>query len=96
MHYNDNDIIRIYVLDAEGKANLPIRADEVTIKRTAGKEVVSFTLEPEDANEQGEAAAYMLEDKELTIAISLGVEVEIKVGDEVHRGKIPPHEPHHH
>ncbi len=96
VHYNDNDIIRIYVLDQEGKANRAVKADRVVVTRKAGAETVEFELEAEAPNADGESASYMREDKELAIAMTLGVEVIIEVDGQTHNGKIPAHEPHHH
>ncbi len=96
IHYNDNDMIRIVVLDEAGKANRRIKADSVSIRRTAKADGPWFTLVAEEADENGAAEKYMLDDKNLAIAMVLGVTVEIKMDGKTFAGKIPPHEPHSH
>jgi hypothetical protein len=38
----------------------------------------------------------MLDSKQLNVAMTLGVKVEVKVGDKTYTGEIPPHAPHDH
>ena len=52
-------------------------------------------LDP-DKNPEGKKAIYMLDEKRLMLAMSLGVEVEFTVGDKTYKGKIAPHAPHDH
>ena len=95
VHYNDNDIIRVVILDPSGKENRPIKAESVTIRRTKGKDE-GFTLIAEEPDENGATDKYMLDDKNLAIAMVLGVTVEVKMDGKTYAGKIPPHEPHSH
>ena len=95
VHYNDNDIIRVVILDPSGKENRPIKAESVMIRRTKGNDE-GFTLTAEDPDENGAAEKYMLDDKNLAIAMVLGVTVEVKMDGKTYTGKIPPHEPHSH
>ena len=95
VHYNDNDTIRLVILDPTGKANRRIKADSVSIRRTKGNDQ-GFTLTAEDPDDNGAAEKYMLDDKDLAIAMVLGVTVEVKMDGKTYAGKIPPHEPHSH
>ena len=94
-HSNDNDIIRLIFLDKAGKANKFVKADSVTMRRTKGDEEV-FTLDPENATEEGMTDRFMIDSKDLNIAMSLGVTVEVKMGETVSTAVIPPHEKHDH
>ncbi len=95
-HYNDNHIIRVYVLDADGKKNAPVKADSVTITRSAGEDAATFTLDAEEPTDSGEAAVYSLDDQDLAIAMNLGVKVEMKIGDKTYTSEIAAHAPHDH
>jgi len=95
-HYNDNHIIRVYVLDADGKKNAPVNADSVTITRSAGEDAATFTLDAEEPTDSGEAAVYSLDDQDLAIAMNLGVKVEMKIGDKTYTSEIAAHAPHDH
>ena len=94
-HSNANDIIRVYVLDSTGKKPVPVKA-EVSVVPMAGADKTPFELEPDAANDAGESAVYSLDDKNLFIAFSIGVKIEMKVGEEVYVAKIDAHEPHDH
>ena len=95
-HYNDNDVIRVYVLDATGKKEAPVKASVAMIP-LGGSDKTPFELEAEKANEAGEAAVYSLDEKNLGIAITaVGVKVEMKVDGKTYTGIIEAHEPHDH
>ncbi len=89
--YSDNDLIRMYVLDANGKPS-PVKADSFVVTPKIGAGEVTFTLVGEEPNENGETAIYSLDDKDLTIAIPLGVTIDIKIGDKTLKGEIKAHE----
>ena len=94
--YNDNDVIRMYVLDADAKKAVPIKVESFTVIPTVGNEDVTFELEAEDPDAEGKSAVYMLEDKDLTIAIPLGVKIAIKTGELTINGNIKAHKPRDH
>lgn len=95
IHYNDNDIIRVLLLD-KGLKDV-IAFDGVTITPTAGSDKTPFELEHDvEKSPAGKKVIYMLDDKGLGLAMSLGVEVEFSLGDEKFKGKIAPHAPHDH
>ena len=95
IHYNDNDVIRVVVLDQAGKVNRKIKAESIKIRRSKGN-AEGFTLMAESPDADGTAESFMLDDKALAIAMVLGVNVEIEVDGKNYVGKIPPHEPHSH
>ena len=95
-HYNDNDVIRVYVLDETGKKEAPVKATVAMIP-LGGSDKTPFELEAEKVNDEGESAVYSLDEKDLGIAITaVGVKVEMKVDDKTYTGTIEAHEPHDH
>ena len=95
-HYNGNDVIRVYVLDPTGKKEAPVKA-MVTMTPLGGSDKTPFELEAEKPDDEGLAAVYSLDDKNLGIAITaVGVKVEMKTGDKTYSGIIEAHEPHDH
>lgn len=95
-HYNDNFVIRVYILDKAGTKNEAVAAENVTIKRTTGDDGAEFTLDPESPDEDGKAVVYSLDSQDLSIAMNLGVIIEMKLGDKTYTANIPAHEPHDH
>jgi len=95
-HYNDNDVIRVYVLDSTGKKEAPVKATMAMIP-LGGSDMTPFELEAESANEEGQSAVYSLDDKNLGIATTaVGVKVEMKIDDKTYTGIIEAHAPHDH
>ncbi len=95
-HYNDNDVIRVYILDSAGKKEAPVNATVAMIP-LGGSDRTPFELEAEKPNAEGQSAVYSLDDKNLGIAITaVGVKVEAKIGDKTYSGTIEAHEPHDH
>ncbi len=88
--------IRVEFLDAEGKAAKPTNIDSVTIFSTSRSDGKSWSLEAGPKNDDGTVAEFTLEDEELHQAMSLGIRVEFKRGDEVFLAIVPAHEPHLH
>ncbi|MEM9943974.1 MAG: hypothetical protein AAF939_20615 [Planctomycetota bacterium] len=91
--YPDNNVIRMFILDAKGKKNVPVKIDSFTVRPKVGADEEEFVLEPEEANENGETATYKLDDEDLYRAIPLGVDIEIKSGDQTWKGEIKAHKP---
>ena len=75
--FSDSDVINMYILDANGQ-NIALKVDSFTVTPKVGNDNSSFTLEAKDADADGATAAYTLDDKDLSIAIPLGVDIEIK------------------
>lgn len=91
--YKDNDVIKMYLLDAAGKKAAAAKVDSFIVTPKVGNDNAGFTLMPEEADADGVTAVYSLDDKDLAIAIPLGVDIEIKIGDKVYKGQIKAHEP---
>jgi hypothetical protein len=91
--YTDSNVIKMYILDADGKKEVSQKVDSFTVTPKVGNDEGGFVLEPENPDEQGLAAVYMLDDQDLSIAIPLGVDIEIKIGDKVFKGEIKAHKP---
>lgn len=95
IHYSNNDIIRVLLLDSALKNAVDFDGVEITPK--AGDEKTPFVLELDpDKNPEGKKVVYMLEEKRLMLAMNLGVDVEYTVGDKTYKGSIAPHAPHDH
>ena len=90
--YSDNNVIKIYFLDAAGKKTMPIAAESVMITPKAGEGDESFVL-PAESPENGVASVFKLDDAALAVSIPLGVDIEFKVGDKTVKGEIKAHEP---
>lgn len=86
-HTFNSDLIQIFILDKETKDKKPIKVDSIAIRR--GDQIFSLDAEAED--EQGLSHTYSLDNKELAIAMNLGVTLEMTVGDESYTAKIAPH-----
>ena len=95
IHYSSNDIIRVVLLDET--RTYPVDYDGVSITPKAGDDQTPFVLELDtEKNPEGEKKVYMLDEKRLMHAMSLGVDVEMTVGDKKYTGKIEPHAHHDH
>jgi len=93
-HYKGNNVIRIYVLDSN-KKTVAVNGT-VSVKSESGKSKETFELFPEDADDQGKAAVYMLDEQALANAMNLGVTFTFEIDGKEYSGKVPPHAPHHH
>ena len=91
--YIDSNVIKMYLLDAAGKKEVPQKVDSFVVTPKVGNDEGGFTLEPENPDASGISAVYMLDDQDLSIAIPLGVDIEIKIGNKVFKGEIKAHEP---
>lgn len=95
-YYGENDIIDIYVLNAEGTADMPIKAASVTVRQATGENPESFELAAVEPNAEGETAHFQRDDQRLATAIALGVVVEIEFKGEKKTATIAPYTPHKH
>jgi hypothetical protein len=93
-HYKGNNVIRIYVLDAN-KKTVAVNAT-VSVKSESGKSKETFELVPEDAEDDGKTGVYMLDEQALANAMNLGVVITFEIDGKEYSGKVPPHAPHHH
>jgi hypothetical protein len=95
-HSNDNDIIEVFILNQEGTADMPIKAESITIRTTTGSEKESFTLPAEKPAADGTSAHFRLDEQKLRLAMTLGVEVEVAHDGTTYKATIPPHAAHDH
>ena len=91
--YKDNDMIRMHLLGADGKTPMAMKVDSFVVRPNVGNDDTTFEMEAENADSDGKASTFMLDDKSLTIAIPLGVKIEVKAGDKTMVGEIKAHEP---
>lgn len=92
VQHRDSDLIQIFILDLNGKSDMPQKVDSLIIKRGD----TLFSLDPESSDENGNSAVYSLEDKDLSIAMNLGVDVELFIGEREFTAQINAHDGHHH
>ena len=86
------DVTKVFVLDKAGENAEPVKADVFDLRR--GDTV--FSLDPVGTDVGGRSATYRLADQDLSIAINLGVDVAMEIGDKKYVGKITPPQPHQH
>lgn len=90
VQHRDSDLIQIFVLDLNGQSDFPQKVESLLIK----KGDTLFSLDPESPDENGYSSVYSLEDKDLSIAMNLGVDVELTIGDREFTAEIPAHAGH--
>jgi hypothetical protein len=90
--FKDNSIIKMHIMDKDQK---PVLADVDSFKviPLTGKDRTPFELEAENADDAGLSSVYSLDDQGLSIAIPLGVSIEVVMGDKTLKGQIDQHEP---
>jgi hypothetical protein len=82
----------MHILDQDGKP-VVVKVDSFKVIPSAGSDQTPFELVAESPDEEGKASVYSLDDQGLAIAIPLGVNIEIAMGETVLKGKIDSHEP---
>jgi hypothetical protein len=90
--FKDNNVIKMHVLDKD-KNPVAVKVDSFKIMPMAGNDSSPFELVAETPDDEGKSSVYMLDDQDLSIAIPLGVNIEIVMGDSTIKGKIDQHEP---
>ncbi len=91
----DSDVVRFFLLNSKDE-DVSLKVDSFKVTPMAGADSVSFELAADSADGDGKSHIYAAEEKELRIAIPLGVKVEVKAGDLVLNGTIEAHEHHDH
>lgn len=86
-NYSSNDVVRVYILDAAGKELVPVKGTVVI----TSKDQSTFELDPEEPDADGKAAKFTLDNSALSIAMNLGVTIELKIDDKAYSAKIKPH-----
>ena len=97
-HVKGENIIRIAILDGEGKKLARVKTDSITVRRVdvTEKNEREFTLTTSPDDEATEDGSYLfeLDDEDFALAWSLGIEVEMTVGGKVYKGILPAFQPH--
>lgn len=96
VHHKGNHKNDFFLLDTAGKANTPAKVDSFTVTSLVGEGNEAFTMDAVSPDASGAAAQYSLDNQDLSIAMNLGVSVEIKIGDKTYTTKIEAHKPHDH
>ena len=91
--YQDNNVIRFYLLDGKAQSPKPLVVEKFLVKPLVGSEGEPFELEPENVDPEGAAHSFMLDEILLRTAIPLGVEIEIVMDGKTLTGQIKAHEP---
>ena len=92
-NYRASDLVRVYILDEAGKDLVPVKGNVVITRTNDGS---TFELDAEKPDADGKAATYILDNSDLSIAMNLGVTIELKVDDKSHSGMIKANKPHKH
>ncbi len=90
--FKDNSIIKMHILDKDQEPVLA-SVDSFKVIPLTGKDQTPFELDAENADAEGLASVYSLDDQGLSIAIPLGVSIEVVIGDKTLKGQIDQHEP---
>ncbi len=88
------DFLTIYILKKESEDLMPIQAERIIAQLTKGREARTFDFIAEDANEEGLASKFVVNDDVAVAAYNaFGFEVEINVEDQTYKVVVPknPH-----
>lgn len=96
VHHKGNHKNDFYLLNAAGKADAPVKADSFTVTSLVGDGNESFAIDAVSPDDSGATAQYSLDNQDLSIAMNLGVKIEIKIGDKTYESQIDAHKPHDH
>jgi hypothetical protein len=91
----ESDVVRFFLLNSKNE-DVSLKVDSFKVTPLAGADSQPFELTADSADADGKSHIYMLDEKELRIAIPLGVRVEVKAGDMSLTGTIEAHEQHDH
>jgi hypothetical protein len=87
----DSDVVRFFLLNAKDE-DVSLKVDSFKVTPLAGADAVAFELEADSPDGDGKSHIFMAENKDLRIALNLGVQVEVKSGDTLLTGTIDAHE----
>jgi hypothetical protein len=91
----ESDVVRFFLLNSKNE-DVSLKVDSFQVIPLAGAESEPFMLKADHPDAEGKSHVFMAEEKDLRIAISLGVKVKIKAGDLALNGTIEAHETHDH
>lgn len=95
-HDNEHNIVRIYILEPDGKTSAKVAVESVTVTDNNGRETQTFELLAEDADEDGMATTFAKKSGPLMAAMPLGVVCEFELEGTTFNAKIEPHTHHDH
>lgn len=93
----DNNVVKMYLLttDEEPKP-IALKVDSFKVIPQAGNDTTPFVLEPENADDEGKASEFSMDDQLLRTSIHLGNDIEIVTSEKTYKGQIKAHEPMDH
>ena len=95
IHENDEQLVRIIVLNEAKKEAVKVAASEVTITSTKGREPRTYTLPAVEPDSEGLASEFALKDGQLLVALNLGVDLSIEIDGTTFTKKLEPHDHDH-
>ncbi len=93
-HSSSNDVIDIYVLNKEGTADMPIKAESIKVRQKNVEDPETFELAAVEPDAEGRTAHFSLDSQRLNIAMTQGVEVIFEFDGKTATAEIPPHKAH--
>ena len=95
IHEDEEQLVRIVILDEAKKEAVAVAATKVTIKCDKGREPQEFTLNPVSPDADGKASEFSLKDGQLLVALNLGVDVSIEIDGMTYTKTLEPHDHNH-
>ncbi len=95
IHDDDKQLVRIVILDEAKKEAVKVAAESVTITCDKGREPQTFTLPAVEADADGKASEFSLEDGQLIVALQMGVNVKVSIDGTEFTKTLEPHDHHH-
>ena len=95
IHEDDEQLVRIVILDESKKESVPVAASQVTIRCDKGREPQEFALLPVSPDGEGRASEFSLKDGQLLVALNLGVDVSVEIEGTTYTKTLEPHDHQH-
>jgi hypothetical protein len=91
-----NNVITIFLLEADEATPYPIKADNIVVNYTGGKEPESYTLAAVDPTADGKSAEFALDSKPLSMVIFMPCEIVMQDGEKKITINLPKRHRHNH
>lgn len=95
IHEDEEQLVRIVILDEAKKNAVAVAASQVTIKCDKGREPQEFALAPVSPDAEGKASEFSLKDGQLLVALNLGVTVSVEIDGTTYTKTLEPHDHNH-
>ncbi|MCC7084471.1 MAG: hypothetical protein IT427_05645 [Pirellulales bacterium] len=100
VHDTDEGIVTVYLLDKDAEKAVPTAANEAIIRITLDDKATEFHLpaRPKEGEAAGNSSKFESNDQSLSLALrneKATRELEVKIGEKLHKQKVPYYEPHH-